>query len=114
MEEIERIQQAVKDRQYKRPDRTVCIGQIAEQFIAKQVKPRHRKYGDVVEVWEQILPEELCTHCEITDISNGRLTVKVDSPSYKYELHLCSSEILRELQKQCPVARLTKIRFINT
>ena len=113
MEEIERIQQAVKDRQYKRFDRTVGIGQIAEQFMAGHVKPRQTKYGDIVDVWEQVLPDELTSHCEIVNISGGQLTVKVDSPSYKYELHLCSSEILKELQKECPRARLTKIKFVN-
>lgn len=114
MEEIERIQQAVKDRQYKKFDRTVGLGQAAEQFIVRQVIPRQKKYGDVVELWQQVLPDELLRHCEIVDISGGRLTVKVDSPSYRYELHLCSSEILKELQKECPEARLTKIKLINT
>jgi hypothetical protein len=112
MEEIERIEQAVKDRQIKRYDRFVRIGQVAEQFIAGQVVPQQKKYGDVLEVWEQVLPEELGKHCEIVDISGGSLSVQVDSPSHKYELHLCSTEILRELQKECPRARLTKIKLL--
>ena len=114
MEEIERIQQAVKDRQFKRYDRTVMIGSAAEQFITAQVIPRQKKYGDIIEVWEQILPDELNRHCEIVDVSGGQLKVKVDSPSHRYELHLCSSEILKELQKECPRARLTKIKLICT
>ena len=112
MEEIERIEKAVKGRQRKRYDRFVSIGQAAEQFIAGQVKPQQKKYGNVVEVWEQVLPEELNRHCEIVGISGGSLSVQVDSPSHKYELHLCSREILKELQKECPKARLTKIKLI--
>jgi len=112
MEEIERIEQAVKGRQIKRYDKFVRIGQAAEQFFAGQVTPQQKKYGDVVEVWEQFLPEELSKHCEIIDISGGSLSVKVDSPSHKYELHLCTQEILKELQKECPRARLTKIKLL--
>lgn len=112
MEEIERIQEAVKGRQIKRFDGFTTLGQAAEQFMNSQVTPQQRKYGDVVEVWEHVLPDELFRHCEIVDISGGNLSVQVDSPSYKYELHLCSSEILKELQKECPRARLTKIKLI--
>ncbi|MHC4494517.1 MAG: hypothetical protein ACYSYM_01700 [Planctomycetota bacterium] len=37
--------------------------------------------------------------------------MRVDSSSYMYELQLCSSELLEELQQQCPKARLTRIKF---
>jgi hypothetical protein len=112
MEEIERIQEAVRSRQKKRFDTFVRIGQAAEEFFAGQITTQHRKYGDVLEIWEQVLPEELSRHCEIVNISGGNLSVQVDSPSHKYELHLCSREILKELQKECPKARLTKIKLI--
>ena len=112
MEEIERIEQAVKGRQRKRYDRFVKIGQAAEQFFAGQVLPQQKKYGDVIEVWEQVLPEELSKHCEIVEISNGSLSVRVSSPSHKYELRLCSPAILKELQKECPRARITKVKLL--
>jgi len=95
------------------PDRMTRIGEAAEQFMGKQVSPKQKRYGAVLEVWKQVMPEELSRHCEIIDISGGQLTVRVDSPSYKYELHLCSSEILKELQRQCPRVRLTKIKLID-
>lgn len=91
---------------------TVRISELLEQFMSEQVAPRQAKYGAIVEVWERILPQELARHCAIGDISGGQLTVEVDSPAYKYELHLCSSELLAELQKQCPSARLSKIKFV--
>ena len=92
--------------------RTVRLNEVVEQLMTEEVSPRQNKYGAVVEIWRRILPVELRRHCEITDISGGQLTVRVDSPSYKYELHLCSSEILKELQRQCPKVRITKIKFI--
>ena len=95
------------------PDRITSIGEAAEQFMDERISPRQKRYGAVIEIWRQVLPEELCRHCEIIDISGGQLTVRADSPSYKYELHLCSSEILKELQRQCPRVRLTKIKLID-
>ena len=112
MSEGAQIYTAVRQRKKYKRDRTVRIGDVAQKFLGEQVSPRQAKYGAVLELWQQILPDELSRHCEIVDISGGQLTVKVDSPSYKYELHLCSSELLRELQQQCPKIRLTKIKFM--
>ncbi len=80
--------------------------------MAEQISPRQTKFSEVAEVWSQLLPAELRRHCEIADISGGQLVVQVDSPSYVYELQLCSSELLEELQQQCPKARLTKVKFV--
>lgn len=112
MGEGAQIYNAIRQRKVQKPDRTVRIGEAVEQFMGQQVSPRQAKYGAVVEVWRQILPPELSRHCSIVDVSGGQLTVKVDSSSYKYELHLCSSELLKELQAQCPRVRLTKIKFV--
>jgi hypothetical protein len=45
-------------------------------------------------------------------ISPQQARFQADSPSYVYELKLCSSELLEELQWQCPKARLTKIKLV--
>jgi hypothetical protein len=112
MAEGTQIYEATRQKNARKQDNTVRIGEVAQKFMVEQVSPRQDKYGAVVEIWGRILPLELSRHCEIIDLSGGQLTVKVDSPSYKYELHLCSSELLKELQKQCPRIRLTKIKFV--
>ena len=96
----------------RRLDRTVRLGQAVQQLMTEQISPRQARFDAVTEAWRQVLPAELCQHCEVTDISGGQLKVQVDSPSYKYELQLCSPELLKELQRQCPKARLTKIKFV--
>jgi hypothetical protein len=101
-----------KRRLVKKFDRTAKVGDLVETFVTKWVSPRQARFGAVVEVWSQLIPDELCKHCEIVDISSGQLKVRVDSPAYKYELQLCSSELLKELQHQCPKARLTEIKFV--
>ena len=88
------------------------LGQVAQQLMDKRISPLQARFSQIDEVWSRLLPAELCGHCEIVDISGGRLEVQVDSPSYKYELQLCSSELLEELQRQCPGARLMKINLV--
>ena len=113
MDESEQLlHDAVKWRIVKKFDRTVRLGDVAQHFVTKWVSPRQARFGAVVEVWSQLLPVELRRHCEIVNISGGRLKVRVDSPAYMYELQLCSSQLLKELQRQCPKARLTEIKFV--
>jgi hypothetical protein len=112
MEEIKTIQNTLNYRRSRKRDRTIRLNEAVDQLFGEHISPRQARYGAVVELWRQILPVELRRHCEITDISGGQLTVRVDSPSYKYELHLCSSEILKEMQRKCPKLRITKIKFI--
>ena len=92
--------------------KAASLGQVARQLLDERVSPQQARFSQIVEAWNRLLPAELCGHCEITDISGGQLEVQTDSPSYKYELQLCSSELLEELQRQCPRVRLTKIKFV--
>jgi len=112
MDEVEQLQSALMRRRAKRPNRTFRLGQVAEQIMAERISPRRERFSRAAEVWEQVLPAGLCRHCEIADISGGNLVVQVDSPVYMYELQLCSSELLNELQRQCPRLRVTKIKFV--
>jgi len=80
--------------------------------MAERIAPHRERFHRAVEVWERVLPAELFRHCGIADISGGSLVVQVDSPVYMYELQLCSSELLNELQRQCPRLRVTKIKFV--
>jgi hypothetical protein len=87
------------------------LGDIAKELMENRISPKQAKFGSIPEIWNQLLPEELHRHCKISDISGGQLKVLVDSPAYKYELQLCSSELLSELQQQCPRAHIKKIQF---
>ena len=108
----EQLRNSVEGRTKRRLDRTVRLGQAVQRLMAEQISPLQARFDAVAEVWRRVLPAELCRHCEITDVSGGQLKVRVDSPSYKYELQLCGSELLKELQRQCPKVRLTKIKFV--
>ncbi len=112
MDEIERLQNTLKCRRTRKPYSAASLGQIAQQLLDGQISPRQAVFSEVAEAWSQMLPDELARHCEIVDVSGGLLKVRVDSPSYMYELQLCGSQLLDELQQECPRARLTKIKFV--
>ncbi|MHC4625593.1 MAG: DciA family protein [Planctomycetota bacterium] len=112
MDEIERLQNTLYCRRRRKRYGALDLGQVAQQLMDRQITPRQAVFSDVVEAWSRMLPAELSRHCEIVDISGGLLKVRVDSPSYLYELQLCSSELLEELQQHCPKARLTAVKFV--
>jgi hypothetical protein len=112
MDEDERLLNATRWRRSWKSYRAANLGQVAQQLLDKRVSPQQTRFSQIIEVWDRLLPAGLYGHCEIVDISGGQLEVQVDSPSYKYELQLCSSELLDELQRQCPRVRLTKIKLV--
>ena len=113
MDEDTRLRNAVKwKRAAIKPNSAVRLDQAVREFMEEQVSPRQARFSQVAEVWSQLLPAQLAGHCEIVNLSGGQLDVQVDSPSYMYELQLCSSELLKELQRQCPKARLTRIKLV--
>ena len=88
------------------------LGDIAKELLENQISPKQARFGAIPEVWNQLLPDELRRHCKICDISGGQLKVSVDLPAYRYELQLCSSDLLSELQQRCPRAHIKKIKFV--
>jgi len=93
-------------------DRAVRLGDTLSELMENRISPRYARYSSVIELWGRLLPAELSRHCKLADISEGQLKVLVDSPSHMHELRLCNSELLGELQKQCPKARIRKIKFV--
>jgi hypothetical protein len=112
MDEEQQLLNATRWRRSWKSYKAANLGQVARQLMDKRISPLQARFSEVAEVWSRLLPAELCGHCEIVNISGGHLEVQVDSPSYKYELQLCSSELLEELQRQCPRVRLTKIKLV--
>lgn len=112
MDEDTRLRNAVEWRRARKPYGTVRLDQAVRELVDEQIFPRQARFSRVAEVWCQLLPAQLARHCEIVEVSGGQLDVQVDSPSYMYELQLCSSELLEELQRQCPKVRLTRIKFV--
>ena len=94
------------------PHRAVRLGDTLSELMNNHISPRQARFGPIAELWSQLLPAELSRHCRLSEVSGGQLKVLVDSPVYLYELKLCSSELLEELQRQCPRAKVKEIKFI--
>jgi predicted nucleic acid-binding Zn ribbon protein len=106
-------EQAAFDRMRKSDARKVeKIGDTVQQMMDNLVSPQQSIYESVSEVWDEILPDELGRHCRVADTSRGQLRIIVDSPAYMYELRLCSSQLLTELQNRCPRARIKRIKLV--
>lgn len=112
MNEDEQFRSAVKNRKDRYMNGSVRLGDIAKELMENRISRQQARFGSITEVWNQLLPEELRHHCKIDGVSGGWLKVMVDLPAYKYELQLCSSLLLSELQQQCPRANLKKIQFV--
>jgi len=110
-DEGKQLRKTVKWRAAHRVNNTVSLGDVLSGLIENQVSPQQARFGLITEAWSQLLPTELCQHCRIIDISGGRLKVLADSPSYMYELQLLSCELLKELARRCPRARIKEIKF---
>jgi hypothetical protein len=90
----------------------VRLGDVARELMDNRISPQQARFGPIAELWSRLLPDELRRHCKIAGIYGGQLKVLVDLPVYKYELQLCASELLSELQQQCPRAHIKKINFV--
>lgn len=88
------------------------LGDVLGQLMDRRISPQQARFGPVAEAWGHLLPEELGRHCRISDISGGQLKVLVDSPPYAYELRMCSAELLEELRRECPRAKIKKIKVV--
>jgi hypothetical protein len=93
-------------------DRPRRLGDTLVELMENQIAPRRAISWPVAEVWEQLLPVELRRHCRIADIRGGRLKVVAESPSYQFELRLCSSELVKELAVRCPRAKVERIEIV--
>ena len=108
----EQLRGAVKWQRKQYLDKAVRLGDVTRELMENRISPQQARFGPIADLWNQLLPDELRRHCKIADISSGQLKVLVDSPSYMYELRLCGSDLLGELQQQCPRAHIKKIKFV--
>jgi predicted nucleic acid-binding Zn ribbon protein len=111
VDEGEQLRKAVRWRASPRGDNTVGLGDVLNGFMENRVSPQQIRFGVIAEAWSQLLPVELCQHCRIAGISGSRLKVLADSPSYMYQLQLLSCELVGELARRCPQARIQEIKI---
>ena len=109
-DETEQLRNAVRWKKKATFNRTAKLSDTLSK-VMKRIGTRQRRFGGVYEFWSELLPDELREHCRLESIYDGQLEVMVDSPAYMYELRLCSSQLLGELQRNFGRGRIRKINF---
>jgi len=88
------------------------LGDVVKELMDSRILNHQAELRSAEELWRFTLPSELSQHCKIAGISGGQLLVRVDSPSYMYELQLTSRELLKELRRRHPRTTVEKIKFV--
>ena len=112
MDEGGELHNIAKKQTERKRGTTVRLAEVARRVMDERISPRQAKLGSVIELWSELLPDELARHCKLVDVTAGQLKVQVDSPSYASELRWCSSQLIEELQRHCPQAGIKKVKFI--
>jgi len=111
MDQQQYLHNIVKWKRPKKVKSEVSLSEMLSEIMEKQISPKQGVYDIISQALEQLLPEQLRQHCKIVGIDAGRVKVKADNPSYLHEFRLCSGQLLEELQKICPKARVKKIEL---
>jgi hypothetical protein len=68
-----------------RKGRDLSIAQVLESEVDQAAKT-HKRLGELIDLWRDIVPEALASHTRLTGFRNGVLQVKVDSSSILFEI----------------------------
>jgi len=90
-------------------NKDVCrLGELLPGFV-QALGPVHDRFDSLADAWEGLLPGNLRSHCRLGSFTAGCLKILADGPSYICELRFCTADLLRELQRLCPRARVCRI-----
>ena len=87
------------------------LGKILDGYIQYKIKPHEKNSSPILDAWKKVLPPGLETHCKVESIKNKILTVKVDSPAFKFQLESCRMHLLEALKQEDKKVKITKIVF---
>ncbi len=86
------------------------LGQCLDGVMKRNIEPRYRECGAVVDAFIEMIPQALAEHCRIAGVEKGVITITADLPCYLHELRICSDELLRHIRQRSPQVRIKRIR----
>jgi hypothetical protein len=93
-------------------DRAVPLGQPLAILMKHTLGKRVRQIGRLAEVWDDLIPANLCEHTALESFRSGTLTVVVDSSPHRFQLRqLLDGGLLGEMRSRFSGA-LNKVRLI--
>ena len=111
MEDDELLNSVVKWQVAKEPYRAQSVGAIFDKYIEKGLL-RHRRQSRLIDLWEELLPPGLAGHCKLVSLLRGVLKIEVESGPYMFEMQNICQELLENIQRNCPAARVDSIKLI--
>lgn len=93
------LQTIWQQRQYG--DRVAPLSQPLSLLMKCKLGKRVRQLGRLASVWDELIPEPIREHTALESFRSGVLTVLVDSPAHRFQLHtLLRGGLQQELQKR--------------
>ncbi len=84
----------------QRREKDVTLSFLPGQFKREVEKP-FKQLGDLVGLWEELVPRELAAQTKLEGVSRGVLNVRVSSSSHLYELdRLLRESVENELKRR--------------
>lgn len=105
----ERLRRLREWRNRRTPD--LSLGFLKKQF-KRDVERPYKQLGDLIALWQQLVPAELAEHTRLDSLTRGVLHISVDAPVHLYELdQLLRSGLERALitQHKGPAFRRIKL-----
>jgi hypothetical protein len=94
-----------------RAKETTRLGSSAQAYLDKR-DARLKKNCSVVDVWHQVLPQELYGHCRLIGILGGTLRVEAEPGPYMHEMRMLSGELVEHLQNRCRRAGVKRMVIV--
>jgi hypothetical protein len=94
-------QQLEKLRRHRsRPGKDWTIGNIIAD-MHHESRRTHKRFGELVEIWEHLIPADVAVHTSLSNLRAGILHVSVDSSSAAFELdRLLRSGVESEIRRK--------------
>ncbi|HOK66893.1 MAG TPA: DUF721 domain-containing protein [Anaerohalosphaeraceae bacterium] len=87
------------------------LANLVGRFL-KERSAELEQNGQLLDVWDKIIPESLRPYCRLDGLRNGILSIKAASGPCFYQLKTMSDEMVRRFHQLCPSARIRKIRLL--
>lgn len=100
------------DRFYIQKSQTRKLSVALMELTKELTLAKAFKHREILNVWREIVGEDIHKHTQVTGIRKDCLVVEVDSPPRLHHLtNFCKEDILKELQTKYRNTFITSIKF---
>ena len=94
------------------PSRLCHLSEPLTLLMKHSLSKKVRQLGQLAEIWDEVVPEEIAEHTALESFSREVMTVMVDSAAHRFQLQtLLRGGLMKIIQKQFSGA-IQKIRLI--